>query len=721
MAEDAITVRLRLRDAKRFQADASRSAEALEEIDDATVTIGKRRGVLSRFAGSMGMVSRSARGASGSLGGTESAMAGVAKGAVVARLAILALKVGSIGLAVVMAAPLLVSLAAAAGGMAALGVAAGGVLVAGLALGAGAAAKFREQADVAGTSAHQLKGAFAGMGQAANKAISPGAAAAMRGLARGTEALTPMVASLRGAFRSMGRDAGSALHSMGKDLVELGPELREMIRGSGGAFKAWAPAVAPLLGILLDIANAAMPHLVALGHSVTNTLRGWRGAMQGANLGGIIGTLVAHFKTWLSIGGNLIGMLAGIGRALAPMGAGMAGGLERATGAASAFLNSAKGIATVRGIFAVIAKVVGVVAKVFGFVAKHAITAGKMLVEAFAPAMPFFENILLPLLKGIAQGILVGLVGAFLVAVQIIKVVATVLGFLGTHLAFLKPVFQALGQVIGFVFANAILGLIGLLGKLGPAFKVVATVAKVAVVPFKLVGAVIGKLIGIVGRAASALGSRLPAAWRMVTAAGRNALAFVAGLPGRFLGAAARIVISVVRGFQSMGGKVLGVLRGAFNRVLGFVTGLAGRFLGAGKKIGNAIWQGIKNAVTGAAGFIGDIGKAIKDFINKHTIFGDTIKLGPIGSVSIPALAGGGTIPVGGMALVGEAGPELAENRGGRTKVTPLTRAAMPSVGTLDAGSKSSRAGQVIVPVYLNGREIARAVGRDTDDRLARK
>jgi tape measure domain-containing protein len=44
----------------------------------------------------------------------------------------------------------------------------------------------------------------------------------------------------------------------------------------------------------------------------------------------------------------------------------------------------------------------------------------------------------------------------------------------------------------------------------------------------------------------------------------------------------------------------------------------------------------------------------------------------------IPFMAGGGTIPPGGAAVVGEAGAEIARNRGGRTEITPLAGSSAP-------------------------------------------
>ena len=54
----------------------------------------------------------------------------------------------------------------------------------------------------------------------------------------------------------------------------------------------------------------------------------------------------------------------------------------------------------------------GPVGQALGKFGQMAFDAGKKLVEAFKPAMPFFQNVLLPLVKGVAIGIGIGLIGA---------------------------------------------------------------------------------------------------------------------------------------------------------------------------------------------------------------------------------------------------------------------------------------------------------------------
>lgn len=75
----------------------------------------------------------------------------------------------------------------------------------------------------------------------------------------------------------------------------------------------------------------------------------------------------------------------------------------------------------------------------------------------------------------------------------------------------------------------------------------------------------------------------------------------------------------------------------------------------------------------------------------------------------------GGPIPAGGMALVGERGPEIVRARTALS-VTPL---APPELA--GAGGANLRPLEIHVPVMLDGREIARATARVAADQLARR
>lgn len=133
-------------------------------------------------------------------------------------------------------------------------------------------------------------------------------------------------------------------------------------------------------------------------------------------------------------------------------------------------------------------------------VGKGAMEVGRQIIDAFKPAEPFFKNVLLPLFGGIAKGILGGVVGAFKIAMPIIKAVMTAFGWLGNKLKPLKPFFSALGQVIGFVFGGPLLTAI-------KGVRIFGVVARILLVPLRVLGGIvrlIGRGLGILGRAVSA-------------------------------------------------------------------------------------------------------------------------------------------------------------------------------------------------------------------------
>jgi hypothetical protein len=169
------------------------------------------------------------------------------------------------------------------------------------------------------------------------------------------------------------------------------------------------------------------------------------------------------------------------------------------------------------------------------FAAGAAVNAGRQLLDAFKPAEPFLRNVLLPLLKGFAAGLAVGLVGAFHIARGAIKVFATVLGWLGEKAAPLRGVLTGIGAVVGFLAT-------------GPFLKAFTMSAKLAA-------------------GASRIGQAFTKAGGLVKTAMGGALKFVSGLGSRFAGAGRAIV-----------GKLLGGIKTAFANGVGFAAGIGDSF-----------------------------------------------------------------------------------------------------------------------------------------------
>lgn len=326
------------------------------------------------------------------------------------------------------------------------------------------------------------------------------------------------------------------------------------------------------------------------------------------------------------------------------------------------------------------------------------------VMTALAPAAPFFNNVLLPILKGVAIGIIGGVVVAFKVLMGVINVVAPALGILGTFLEPLKPAFQILGNIIGFIFAGPLTALLGGLSKFGIVLGAVGTIFRIINIPMRLAGVILGGLVK---------------AFMYVS---RAALNFIGGLIARFAPGLGRMITAVV----NFGGNLRSKFVAAFKSVLTTIGGFSTSLFNAGVKLGDKLFVGFKERLlklfAGGAAFFGDIGEGLREWINANTMFGDEIKI--LGkSARIPALAEGGDITRGGVALVGENGPELARFAAG-SSVVPLRAASAAPIGAgSGVGSPQAISGVTVSvrsPIYIDRRQIAEAYGEYMEDRRSR-
>lgn len=223
---------------------------------------------------------------------------------------------------------------------------------------------------------------------------------------------------------------------------------------------------------------------------------------------------------------------------------------------------------------------VAAVGRVVGKAFEYLKTTSARFMDALKPMQPFLSNVLFPLLKGFAGGALGGVFGAINVLIPVIKVLATVLGWVGEKAKPLKPWFERLGLVLGFVFGPMALRAIGMLGKFGGIFRVVAAAAKAAYGPVKLVGLAFSKFGKIVAAVAPSIAKAVGAMWPQIrSAAGR--------LIEGFVGLGKDIVRGLINGIKSapsavidaIGGLVPEKLRGAVGSVAGALH-LPGRALG---------------------------------------------------------------------------------------------------------------------------------------------
>jgi TP901 family phage tail tape measure protein len=330
-----------------------------------------------------------------------------------------------------------------------------------------------------------------------------------------------------------------------------------------------------------------------------------------------------------------------------------------------------------------LSKVGAAIGKAARTVGTAAVEAGKQLLDAFKPALPFLQNIVLPLLLGIGKGVLGSVVVAFKVLVPVIKVVATALGWLGTIAKPFKGLIEDLGLVIGFVFSGPILKVLGGLGKLGIIFKVLAVPVRLVTGLFGLAGKAISKLpglFGLVGAGLTKAGNlfgKLPGkigsfAGGVLTAAGKLAISAgkgLASLPAKLAVnaySAGRGVIDKLGEWVGKAGGVAGRILGAIIKPIGSlagrVAGLADDAIKAFAELGSKIVSAIVNAIKGAPNAIID---AVKSLIP-----------GPLKSVAGSVLGVGESVVKGASKLLGG-------RRGGR--LGPIGFRRYQSGGMVDA------------------------------------
>jgi TP901 family phage tail tape measure protein len=312
---------------------------------------------------------------------------------------------------------------------------------------------------------------------------------------------------------------------------------------------------------------------------------------------------------------------------------------------------------------------------------RGAVAVGTQLLDALKPAAPFLQNVLLPLLRGVGKGVLLSIVGAFKVAVPVIRVLATGLGWLGEKAKPVRGVIEGVGTVIGFVVSGPILKGIALVGKLGFVFKPLAIAARLAAVPIRLVGAALGGALRIVGPLASRLAGPVAGGFRILGSAAARIPGVIRGAAGRIGGAIAGISNAIKRPLASVAVNIYSAFRGGLSKAADVVRGFGGTFLRLGKGLVSKLVEGVKGiggAIVRAFGsglaFAGDIGRALADWLNRSTPLGDKVNLpSPLPDFTLPSLRRGGRVPRyqdGGRVPILAAGGELLVD-GGRASVIP--------------------------------------------------
>jgi hypothetical protein len=204
------------------------------------------------------------------------------------------------------------------------------------------------------------------------------------------------------------------------------------------------------------------------------------------------------------------------------------------------------------------------------------------------------------------------------------------------------------------------------------------------------IGLIAIALIALV--AAIVIAYRKCAAFRRIVDSVWGAVKKAASAVGKVLVAAFKVLWAIIRNTP-----LLLIIRN-LGKIVAFIRGMPGKI----KSAASGMFDGIKNAFRGAVNWIINGWNNLEFSLPKVKVPGPLPDIPgfTLGTPNIPTLAAGGTIASAGAAIVGERGPELV---------------------TLPQGATVTPGGVIHTHVYLNGREIATAVGNAAADRRARR
>ena len=150
---------------------------------------------------------------------------------------------------------------------------------------------------------------------------------------------------------------------------------------------------------------------------------------------------------------------------------------------------------------------------------------------------------------------------------------------------------------------------------------------------------------------------------------------------------------------KTAAGNAAKFVTNAWQKVIGFFRGIGGKIRSAA----SGMWDGIKDAFRAAINWVIGAWNSLSFKLPEISAFGKSIGGGTFQVPQIPLKAEGGPVTGGNPYIVGERGPELF--------VPGASGTVLPN----GAG------GAIHTHVYLNGREIATAVGNAAADRRARR
>ena len=498
---------------------------------------------------------------------------------------ILAVAYTAIGALIAGLAAMVASLTLAIGAIGALALAFVGVLGASVFFAIGLLQRFKDQADKAGTAANFLKKQFGPLGAAMKEAFAPGADLVFVAMAQGIKNLIPLIQALKPGINAFAEGVAAAIVIFTEGLGELAPELNRLLTQAGQVFPAIADMLIPLLGIILDIANAAMPWLIMMFERAGDAMRDWRkGTVMMEAFGGIIGRMMVHLESWWNLTKAIASVFLAFVGAAAESGLGLVDWLTQGANELARWLRSTEGKNRVAQFFD---DVIPAVKSIIGFIG-NMITLFAKIVEAAAPALKMtfdFLNLIISAVKGV--------IDQFMPLIQFgLMVAAVFIGPINVGLKMIGALFRLLGPLVGMV-VRVIGPFLGIIARIIPILVTFGGVIIGALfAPVTLVIAAIAALVAVIiwlATSSEAVGAAIAAAWGWL----KGAVVTVWNAIKDFIGLVWEAIKTVIQTHITV---IQAIITTGFNVIKTVVTTI----WNAIKTVISTVWNAIKTVTTTA-------------------------------------------------------------------------------------------------------------------------
>lgn len=473
-------------------------------------------------------------------------------------------------------------------------------------------------------------------------------------------------AKLGDVFKSM----GGVFVAVKDALSEIGAALAPVASGAQKAGNAMSPLFNALDKIMAFVVGGVMDMLIYGFESVANVIRG-----AGSIIAGFINVLTGIFTLDF---GKMWDGIKQIASGLGPLLSGLFGifvsffaparFLKLASGALKA-LGSAIG----KGISSAVSLVGKYVGKLGG--------AFKKLLSPLAPIGAAFKAVFDKIVAAakwlwdvlFGHSIFPDIQAAFALFVT---AVTTIINGWVNAFQFVVGVFQTIGTALLAVFTTMWTGITTIFTALWTTTTTIwnaiwTTITTVADLIWTTITTVFNAIWNTITTVMNAVWDIISSVWNSISSTVSSVVNAIWGVITSVFNSILGTITSVWNNVKSVVSSAITAVKSTVTSGLdnvwqsikglpGKVLGLAGDFLSAGKTIGSKVVdgmaQGLKNIVNG----IGDFGRLVKNKVNSALGLPKTIRgPGPIPDFTIPGFARGVRNFEGGLAMVGERGPEL--------------------------------------------------------------